>query len=119
MKNTHASEAPFITWGTESFAATDAPGRPGAWHGRRNLVLGLAAVSLVAVTVGGAKYARVSTHSPVVAHASELTEGVAATGAYQRDGSVFTEQVPSAASANLPAYGPGGSVYTAQVPSAG
>jgi hypothetical protein len=51
-----------------------------------------------------------------VAHGSKLAEGFAAAEAYQQGGSVFSEQVPSTAIADLPAYGPGGSIYTQQVP---
>jgi hypothetical protein len=142
MTNTHTSEAPFISTGTHSLPTTDAPGRPGAGHGRRNLVLGLVAVSVAAITVGGVQYARISSQAPVVAPASKLAAGVGTAKAYQQDGTVYTEQVPqgavtadlsalapggsvyseqvpSAATDNLPAYGVGGSVYTDQVPSAG
>jgi hypothetical protein len=119
MKNAHASEAPFLSRGTQSFPAADAPGRPDARHGRRNLVLGLVAISVAAVTVGGVQFARVSSQAHVVAQASELVEGAAAIEAYQQDGSIYAEQVPlAAATANLPAYTLGGSVYAEQVPSA-
>jgi hypothetical protein len=140
MTNVQASEAPLFGGGTPSLPTTVAPGRPRAGHGRRNLVLGLVAVSVAAVTAGGVQYARVSIQAPVVTHSSKLAEGVAAAQAYRQGGSVYTEQVPqgavaadqsaltpggsvyseqvpSAASADLPAYGRGGSVYTQQVPS--
>ena len=139
MTNVQASEAPLLSGGTPSLPTLDAPGRPSARHGRRNLVLGLVAVSVAAVTIGGVQYARVSSQSAVVAPSSKLAEGVAAAEAYRQNGSVYSgqvpqgavaadqsaftpggsvysEQVPSGASPDLPAYGSGGSVYSQQVP---
>jgi hypothetical protein len=119
MTNAPAREAPSIRRGTRSLPTTDAQGRPGAGHGRRNLVLGLVAVSVAAVTVGGVQYARVSSQAPEVAHSSRLAEGFAAAEAYQPGGSVYTQQVPrEAVAADQSAFVPGGSVYTQQVPSA-
>jgi hypothetical protein len=118
MTNAPASEAPIFSRETRPSPTTDVPGLPGAGHGRRNLVLGLVAVCLAAITVGGVLYARASSQAPVVTHGSKLAEGFAAAEAYQQGGSVFSEQVPSAAIADLPAYGPGGSVFSEQVPSA-
>ena len=118
MTNAQASEAPIFSRETQSFPTTDTPGRPGAGHGRRNLVLGLVAVSVAAVTVGGVQYARISSQAPVVAHSSKLAEGVAGMEAYQQGGSVYNAQVPQGAvAADQSAFAPGGSVYDAQVPS--
>ena len=97
MTNAQASEAPVFSRETQPSPTMDAPGRPGAGHGRRNLVLGLVAVSLAAVTVGGVQYARVSSQAPVVGHSSKLAEGVAGMQAYQLGGSVYTQQVPQGA----------------------
>ena len=142
MTNAQASEAPLISGGTLSIATTEVPGRPGAGHGRRVLLLGVVAISVAAVAVGGVQYARVSGQAPVVPKSSKLAEGVAAAEAYQQfgsvyreqvpqgtvavdqsalvpGGSVYSEQVPSAATDTLPAYGIGGSVYSEQVPSDG
>jgi hypothetical protein len=117
MTNAQASEAPFFGRGTQSFPTTSAPERPGVWHGRRNLVLGLAAVSVAVVTIGGVQYARVSSQTPVVAHASKLAVGVGAAQAYQQAGSVYGEQVPQGAVAtDQSALAIGGSVYGEQVP---
>ncbi len=119
MKNAHASEAPFFSRGAQSLPTTDAPGRFQTRAVRHNLVFDLVAVSVVAVTIGGVQSAPEPHPAPIVADASKLAEGVAATEAYQQNGSVYTEQVPAAATAYLPAYAPGGSVYTEQVPSVG
>ncbi len=118
MTNAQASEAPTFSRETQSFPTTDAPGRPGAGHGRRNLVLGLVTVAVAAVTVGAAQYARVSSQAHVVAHGSNLVAEVAAMEAYKEGGSVYSGQVPSAATADQSAFVPGGSVYSGQVPSA-
>lgn len=118
MTKAPASEAPSFSRGTRSFPTTNAPGRPGAGHSRRNLVLSLVAASVAAVTIGGVQYARVSSQAPVVAPSSKLAEGFAAAEAYQQGGSVYTQQVPQEAdAAGQSAFGPGGSVYTQQVPS--
>ena len=119
MTNAQASEAPIFSRETQSFPTTDAPGRPGAGHGRRNLVLGLVTVAVAAVTVGGVQYARVSSQAPVVAHGSNLVAEVAAMEAYKQGGSVYSGQVPPrSATADQSAFVPGGSVYSGQVPSA-
>ena len=69
------------------------------------------------LTVGGVQYARVSSQTPVVAHASKLAVGVGAAQAYQQAGSIFTEQVPQGAVvADQSALAVGGSVYAEQVP---
>ena len=118
MTNAQASEVPILSRETASVPTTDAPGRPSAGHGRRNLVLGLVAVAVAAVTIGGVQYARVSSQAPVVGHSSKLAEGVAGMQAYQRGGSVYTQQVPQGAgAADQSAFIPGGSVYNGQVPS--
>ena len=118
MTNAQASEAPIFSRENQSFPSAGTPGRPDAEHGRRNLVLGLVALSVAAVTVGGVQYARGSSQAPVVAHGSKLAEGVAAMEAYQQGGSVYTQQVSQGAvAAGQPAFVPGGSVYTQQVPS--
>jgi hypothetical protein len=114
MTNAPTREAPSINRGTQSSPTTDAGGRPGAGHGRRNLVLGLVAVSVAAVTVGGVQYARVSSQAPESAPSSKLAEGIGA--AYQQGGSVYLQQVPGADGGGQSAYVPGGSVYDGQVP---
>jgi len=117
MTNAPASEAPFLSRGTGSFPTTDAPGRPGAGHGRRNLVLGLAAVSVAAITIGGVQYARATSQATVVTHASKLAAAIGAAQAYQQDGSIYAEQVPDGAvAADQSALALGGSVYSEQVP---
>lgn len=119
MTNVQASEAPLFGGEAPSLSTMDAPGRSRTRHGRRNLVLGLVAVSVAAVTAGGVQYARVSSQAPVVTHSSKLAEGVAAAEAYRQDGSVYTQQVPKGAVvADRSAFVPGGSVYGGQVPSA-
>ncbi len=117
MTNTQGSEARFSSRGTQSFPATDAPGRPGARHGQHNLSLALVAISIAAATVGGVQDARLSSRALAGANTSRLAAGVGAMAAYQQGGSVYTEQVPGAATHH--AYGTGGSVYTEQVPSLG
>ena len=116
MTNAQASEVPIFSRETASVPTTDAPGRPSAGHGRRNLVIGLVAVAVAAVTIGGVQYARVSSQAPVVTNSSRLAEGIGE--AYQRGGSVYTQQVPQGAgAADQSAFIPGGSVYNGQVPS--
>jgi len=119
MTNAPASEAPIFSRGTQTFPTTGVPGRPGAGHGRRNLVLGLVAVSVAAITVGGVQYARVAGQATVVAPGSKLAEGITGMQAYQRGGSVYIQQVPKGAgAADQSAFVPGGSVYDGQVPTA-
>ncbi len=119
MTNAQASEAPFFGPGAQSFPSTDVPGRPRTGHGRRTLVVGMAAVCFAAATIGGVQYARVSSQAPAVTHAAKLAAAIGAAQAYQQSGSVFTEQVPQGAvAADQSALSVGGSVYTEQVPSA-
>ena len=93
MANIQASDASFFTPGSPSAAVTDVAG---VRHGRRNAVIGLAAVGIAAAAIGGWAYVQ-STAVPAVAPASKLAAGVQVWQGYAPGGSIYRQQVPAAA----------------------
>lgn len=85
-------------------------------RGRRNLILGLATVAVVAVGLAAIQYARTSAEVAPAAPTSPLADSMQVRDVYAPGGSVYDSQVPAAAISDLAPYAPGGSVYTSQVP---
>jgi hypothetical protein len=119
MTTAHESSVPFVGGGSRSMSVTDIPASPGlrSGHGRRNLVLALAAGGVTVAAVAGVQFARTS-ETPAVVPGSALANAMQVRDAYVPGGSVYDSQVPAAAVSGLAAYVPGGSVYDSQVPAA-
>jgi hypothetical protein len=116
VTNLQTSQAPTFNRESHDMPLTEVPADQHGGHGRRNLILGLAAAAVTALAIGGVQLDRSSNSPSAVTPVSPLAARVQVMDAYAPGGSVFEQQVPAAAQQDLAAYDSGGSVYRQQVP---